>query len=228
MTRNKSKSGEEEITNRELLNKLNDLQESVNFISKCFEDMKNENKELKKQLQENKKHNEILEERVKVMEHLLEKKQREKIKNNIVIKGVDKKSKNEEPTEIAKKIFNKLNTKIESYDIISATRKDSQNENSPIIVELKTEELKNDIIKARRTIGSITTKECSLQGTNNEIYINEQLTNTKNNLFYKARELKKEFKFKHLWTRDGNIYARKTDTSSKIKINTYTDLEKLK
>lgn len=122
--------------------------------------------------------------------------------------------------------MNELKVEIKNEEM-KCYRKKAADETSPIIVELKTEALKAVILQARKERGPIKIKECQLKGKNNSIYINEQLTMTLNKLSYEARTLKKENKIKYAWTRDGNIYIRKTDTSNKIKVTTLQDLQKL-
>lgn len=216
-----------ETSNEDLKKLIENIQVSVDFLSEKFDELQEENRKLKNMLKENIKKNNILEERVKSLEQIMEKTEREKLKNNIILIGVAKQRKNENVTEIVNKVFKNINTKIEPNEIIEAYRKDEENNKSPIIVKLASNEIKSKILNARKQIGSITTKECQLTGEENEIFINEQLTQLKNNLFYKARELKKEYKYKFLWTRDGNIYIRKSETSTKLKINTTSDLDKI-
>lgn len=219
---------EEEVSNKDILKEIKEMKKSLDFLNAQFEEVKEENKHLKQLLKINSKKNENLEERLRYVEQQLEKCNKEEILNNIVITGVEKQNKNEVLQDTAIKILKTLDSNINSNDIVTAYKKDEVKEKSVIIVKLRTNELKNTIIKARKNIGSITTKECNLKGNNNEIYINEQLTPLKNVLFYKARQLKKEHQYKYLWTRDGNIYIKKTDISNKIKINTHSDLEKIK
>ena len=62
-----------------------------------------------------------------------------------------------------------------------------------------------------------------LKHCKDRIFINEQLTKTRNDLFYEARKLVKENKVKSAWTNDGNILIR--DNAEKIrKIETINDI----
>lgn len=71
---------------------------------------------------------------------------------------------------------------------------EGQKKNSPIVVELKTEKSKEEVLKARKNLGRINAKDCHLKGKNNEIFINEQLTRMTSTIFYSAKELKKRKK----------------------------------
>ena len=43
------------------------------------------------------------------------------------------------------------------------------------------------------------------------MFISEDLTKNRNNLFYRARQYRKDNLFKHVWTRDGNVTIRLFD-----------------
>ena len=55
----------------------------------------------------------------------------------------------------------------------------------------------------------------------NKIYINESLTSYRNRLFGRIHEFKKSSKFKFLWTADGKISLRESDTSTVYKFTTH-------
>lgn len=220
---NVSGSGEEDVTNREILNQIKELKKSLEFMSNKFEEIRNENMELKKLVNENNIENQKLKERITRLEYIIEKEETEKIENNIAISGIDKQGKNENVKEIVNKVFQGMGINIKDEHITTICRKG--NENGPIIVSLQTREIKEKILEKRKIIKSIDTNDCQLKGKK-QIYINDQLTTYGNQLFYKARQLKKEGKVKYVWTRDGHIYVRKTDTTEKQKIKNETDIDK--
>lgn len=224
--RDSESSSEEEITNNEIYKMLGEMKKSMDYMSAKFDEIQEENKELKKCLKETEKENKNLKERVQNLEMIIDGAERDKIRRNIIINGIEKQDREENMVEIVRNVMRKINVDIES-NIVKCHRKDTKKENSPIVVELKTEKTKEEILKAKKNLGRINAKDCHLKGKNNEIFINEQLTKMMSTLFYSARELKKEKKIKYVWTRDGNIYVRKTDTSQKIKIKTITDLKKI-
>lgn len=225
---NKSQLNEddEEISNNVIYKKLREMEKSLEFMSAQFEQIRNENKEIKQIMKENEKENKELKERINTLETLMEQIEKENIKNNIIINGIDIQGKQENTTEVVNNILKKLNI-IPEGKIEKCYRKNQQQEKSPIVVKLKNEETKIEILKTRKTIGEITTKDCLLKGKGSQIYINEQLTNKINNIFFHTRELKKNKKIAFAWTRDGNIYAKKTETSQKVKIKSMEDLQDL-
>ncbi len=56
------------------------------------------------------------------------------------------------------------------------------------------------------------------------IFINEDLTQSRNKLFYDVRCMKKQDKIKSVWTQDGNIIVKVSDTSDPVPIQTHRDL----
>ena len=59
------------------------------------------------------------------------------------------------------------------------------------------------------------------------IYVNEHLTSHNKNLFSLAKDKKKALHYKHLWTRNGKIFMRKTDESEVIRIDSEEKISSL-
>ena len=65
-------------------------------------------------------------------------------------------------------------------------------------------------------------------GGGQQVYINENLTESQRLLFYKTRQLKKlDSEISHAWTRDGHCFIR-TSGGEKIRVTNEADIEKLK
>lgn len=200
------------------------MRKSLNFISSKFDELQKENKEMRKSLNEEIKARKRLTERVEELEEVLESGERSTVRNNIVMSGIERQERRERTTEIVLKVLKAMNININESEIVNARRMDDNKESSPIIVELKTKDQQNEILKTRKTIGAISTVECSLKGKTSNIYINEQLTRRTSNLFFRARETKKDKLYKYLWTRENKIYIKKSETSNKIRIKSIEDL----
>ncbi len=56
------------------------------------------------------------------------------------------------------------------------------------------------------------------------IFINEDLTTFRNKLFYDARCKKKSNKIHSVWTQEGSIVIKVTDTSEPVVISSHADL----
>ena len=90
----------------------------------------------------------------------------------------------------------------EIYSIFQLPKKTAKGE-SITIVKLNNQAAKKRLLSRKK---SMTTSE--LKKIEN-IYINEDLTHTNQELFRSARRLKKEKKVEGAWTRDGKIYVKK-------------------
>ena len=59
------------------------------------------------------------------------------------------------------------------------------------------------------------------------IYINENLTQRRQELLAKARKMRKAKYFVRVWTVDGKVFVRKTEESRPVRISEDWDLENL-
>lgn len=211
---------------------MSDIKQSMEFINAEFEILKEDNKELRnniKDLQSIKKENEILKKNIVGMEekiHLLEQEEKNK---NIVLSGI-REEKNEDLNQITKKFFKIINFEVKSDEIKHVRRinsKNQKNNKTPILIELKNKEIKNEVFKKRKERGLVFAEEMGFKNDQGIIYINENLTLANQILFKKARDKKREIKFKYVWTKNGKIFMRKNDNSKIIYIQHEADLDDL-
>ena len=78
---------------------------------------------------------------------------------------------------------------------------------------------------ATKDLPSVTKKiGKSIQRANNlKIYISESLTSYRNRLFGRIHKFRKSNKFKFLWTVDGKICLRESETSTVYKFTTHEE-----
>ena len=79
--------------------------------------------------------------------------------------------------------------------------------------------------KSTKDLPSVTKKiGKSIQRANNlKIYISESLTSYRNRLFGRIHKFRKSNKFKFLWTVDGKICLRESETSTVYKFTTHEE-----
>ena len=139
---------------------------------------------------------------------------------------------NENTNEIIKKLVKKLNITLNDRDISISHRlqrnigskNPENNDHPPIIVRFTNRAIRNEIYKKRNCIQQISNFE--IQGME-KMYINENLTNFRKQLFNMARKLQKEHEYKFLWTNQCQILVRKNAEASALKISTIEDLHKI-
>ena len=106
----------------------------------------------------------------------------------------------------------KLDIIIQPYDIVKIHKlKNNKKKHNKILVKLHHNSTKFEIIKNSK----------KLKGT--DTYINEHLTQFNSDIFYKARQLRKDKVILHCWTINGITFIIKNEDSSPVKI---TDINK--
>ncbi len=83
-----------------------------------------------------------------------------------------------------------------------------------VIVRFKSREKRNLVFKCKR----------NMPREDPPIYINEDLTQPRNKLFYDARCLRRTEKIHATWTQEGNVIVKVTDTSKPVPVRTHREL----
>lgn len=156
--------------------------------------------------------------------------QRDRLQN-LEITGIPLKS-NENLNFYVINLAKFVNVNITYQDIEYVTRAQprTRNSNKPrtIIVKLKTRLLRDTIISGVRAKKTIFTSDIGITSPDPQrVYVNEHLTPANKLLYLQARRKKSTANFKHLWVRDGKIFARKADSSPLIIIRSLNDLDKI-
>ncbi|XP_031334060.1 uncharacterized protein LOC116164073 [Photinus pyralis] len=137
-------------------------------------------------------------------------------RNSLEIHGIPF-IKGEDPYLLIQKVASALSIEISKNSIDICHRlplRSSEATQKPpaIICKFVNRYLKEDILGKRKVMRNLSTTDIGFT-TADTIYINENLTTHRRQLLYKARQLQKELHFKFLWTKNGNIFARKDEKS---------------
>ncbi len=92
--------------------------------------------------------------------------------------------------------------------------KSSDSKTRDVIVRFVSREKRNLIYQCRR----------NMPREDHPIYINEDLTSRRNKLFYDARRKKKSGRLAAVWTQDGNIIIKTSESSEPVSVATHDDL----
>ncbi|KAL9958469.1 hypothetical protein ACROYT_G035484 [Oculina patagonica] len=101
---------------------------------------------------------------------------------------------------------------------------------TPSIVRFSSYKKKREFYQGRFHLKDINTSdiiESAQHSIDARIFINENLTQWRQELLAKARKMKKAKKISRVWTVDGKIFARKTEESRPVKISELWELEEL-
>lgn len=97
----------------------------------------------------------------------------------------------------------------------------------PVIVTLVRRAPRDQLLRAARVRRDITTDKIEVPGNPRKVFINEHLTKENRILFSKARAAGKGLNFKYVWSSNGTIFMRRTDTSSVLRVTTEAVLDRL-
>lgn len=192
--------------NNNLQTALGTITSALTTLTAQVSDLYESNKEKEKQINE-------MDKRINELEQQL-------LNKNIEIKNIT--NSNMHPTEVVKTIANSINVQINDSDISNSY---SLQKSQKIIIEFTSLNKKREVmskINRHRVDSSLINEDNS---NNKYIYINEHLTPYKRRLLWLAKTKARESNWKFIWTRSGNIYAKKNEISNPILILNAADIE---
>lgn len=194
------------------------LGESVDFVSKAYDEMKAKQEELIASNRQLVAQNAALERRVAKLEQYSR-------LNNIEIKGIPV-TEGEDCIAILQSVCDAIECPVEPCEIDFIHRVPTMSKNKKeknIIARFVSREKKNDFVRKARKARINTSYIGSSGVTQAPVFVNEHPTYENKKLFSKALELKKEFGWRFLWTDSCRIKARKTEDSKVYRIATESD-----
>ena len=216
--------------NQELRKDIESLKESIQFSDEQVAIVKKENEELvqKNNVLESKVYD--LEQRVRNLEFDHDTLEQYTRKFNVEVHGIPE-CEGENLADIIIKIGQKISVDITSQDIdiVHRLRKKTPT-TKPIIVRITSYRKKREFYQARFNLETTKISEiiASVQHeVEAKIYINENLTQRRQELLAKARKMRKAKKLVRVWTADGKLFVRKTEESRPVRISEDWDLENL-
>lgn len=154
--------------------------------------------------------------RLKTTVNVLE---QQRLEKNIVIQGVPE-SEIEDTETVVDTIFDFLDTNFESRYLLCARRVGNQqsNRHRPIIAELSNTNCKLSLMKglSKKDINCSHFKKSdgALWGTSaDKIYLKDHLTPYMTDVFFRARQLRKNKKIKYAWTKLGMVFVKQEENS---------------
>lgn len=168
------------------------------------------------------KENESLKQQLQLLEAKFEDVEMKERTNNVIVTGVPPQT-NPNTGRIMTKILTKMGLEEHENNILESFRltKDQQ---APILVKLKSAGMKKEIIRKIRQLKGIKVKACGLDGTDGQIYLNEDLPINKRNLFKRVRDFRRENNYKSAFCTNGVIYLKKNDHEPGVRIRSEKDL----
>ncbi|XP_071570293.1 uncharacterized protein [Temnothorax nylanderi] len=114
-----------------------------------------------------------------------------------------------------------------SGSVSAIDQADTAGRKRSIIVALKSCEIRDYILKAKRGKPRLTVNDVFSTSIPGNIYVNELLPSLTYKLFRQTRVRARQLSFKHVWCRDGRIFVRKDQGLPPISITSEADLTEL-
>lgn len=221
---------------REMRAEIRTMNQSITFCSSTADDFKSALAELKTLTAEVKRtredcailrqENKDLTERLdKAESKILELEQYSRL-NNVEIKGLPLTVK-DRAAEMALRIAQTIKIPLDLADIDIAHSVKTKNSNDAnLIIRFTTRTKRNHFLEAAKK-ANLSTSDIDFTGPKQRIYVNEHLTPHNKRLLGAAIGKKREMSWKYVWTKNGSILARKTETSDVIRINCQADLSRM-
>lgn len=227
---------------KEVLSVQAELEKSMAFISDRFDQLEPQIVESNKV--ENVNIESAVAERVHKLEAALNKEQQQARNNNLIITGLIKTT---NPETTFWKIVEALDCNdaikpeaVECIEILKAKRPKIDGKSvrfltDTMLVKFRDKNTKIHLVKKKKFLGvafAEKIKDLAPKSRNGavkprEIFFRDHLTEYGMRLFEKSREAKAALNYKYLWTIDGQIFMRKTEEATRIKISSCYDLDRL-
>ena len=213
-----------------------DIGKTVDFMSEKFEVIIHESKELKSKVTMLVKENKILNDQLNDMKEettslssqvdFLERNLKGK---NLEIVGVPF-VKNENVGDLALKVLTNIDPQLSKEDIESARRLMKKDKNyvtiyGPILARFKNIGKRNYIFRNKKNLAEA--RPNLVNGSVKKIFINENLTPKNKKIFYHANCFKKQNNWRFVWTANGMVFLRKTESSDAVLVKNLVDLENI-
>lgn len=219
-----------------LRDEMKDINDAVNFMNKQYEEAIGQLKSSAKVIKDLKEKNISLHSEINVLNNRINVLEQHARSNNIEIQCLPE-NKNENLFSIVSKIGSVIGCTVDKEHIRNVTRtaKFKRDNNRPrsIVVEFNSKTTRDSflasIIKFNRdhTEDKLNTSHVSILGPKQAIYIVEHLSPTYKHIFAATRIKAKEKGYRYVWTRNGNIFVRKDDTSHYIIVKSLDTLNTL-
>lgn len=216
------------------LEKLDNLQKSVDFLSGKYEELKDNIKrtmdnqdymntkvtKIKKEQKEQDETITILKQRIT----FLERQSLEETINFYPLLEIE----HQNLHEVLKKIGDLIGIQLDKTVILKVFRRNKKKNGNPgeVVVKCASSEIKQQIlekVKQKKLMNLDLGYNCAL----GRIYCNEELTKEGKDIYFTALKTKKEKKWKYLWVKGGKIFVKKEEGGITVRLDSMDDFLKI-
>lgn len=221
---------------KSIRDEIQDVKESMSFMSSQYEEINKELKASKKSIQELQLRSDKLQPTINDIHFRINQIEQAARSNNIEIQCMPEK-KNENLVELVSQLGSIINHKISEQNIIHCTRIAKVNRESSrprsIVVQFDSTRTRDHILAATISFNKsnpqnkLNSTHFGIPGTKTPIFVSEHLSPANKALHAATRIKANEKGFKYVWVRSGKIFVRKNDTAGYIVIRNMDTLSKL-
>ena len=223
--------GELKAQNQQIKASNIEIEKSINFINKDYEEMRNKIKVLENERQDFLMTITRLDKKIQDMQLCSR-------TSSIELRNVPVREKESvaDLTNLITKVGTTVQLAISPKDIRDVYRLPGKtNTNKTIVAELSTVYMKNNLLTATRNFNKTRTKEnklntesLGLHGVRQPIYVSEYMAPSARKTFLMAREYAKTHKYTFCWYSNGKVFLRKEQGSKHVLVESELCLNKLK
>lgn len=210
---------------------------SLNITTEDMQHFRKEIIEMKKELKElDRFKTEVIELRAEVLDlrQQLDSREQRLFHKDIELSGITEHS-GENLSQIISNVTVKLGVDLDPRDIDDIKRVGVRGQGGgnkaerprPVILTLTRRAPRDQLLRAARVRRGLTTDMIQVPGAPRRVYLNEHLTKSNRVLYSKARAAGAQLKFKFVWTSNGKIFMRRTETSSVLSVSSEAVIDKL-
>lgn len=217
-----------------ITNQIIGFQESLSFLSKQYDDLKQSVEEKNIIISNLESKNTSLTSQVKSLSERLGQIEQHARSNNLEINGVPE-HRAENLFKTIEQLGNTVDNPFAENDILHVTRISKLNKDSDrpraVIVQLRSQRRRDELLAAvirynkKNKVNKLNSEHLGYGGRQVPVFVSEHLTPSNKSLHAATRTKAKEAGYKFVWVRDGRIFTRKNEQSPAIVIR---DVECLK
>lgn len=221
---------------REELSGLQAIKESMEFFSNLYDTIRQELEEAKTEICTLKKSNNELREIIDSHNNTINLLEKETRASNVELHCIPE-FKNENLLKTVEQIGQTINLPIDEGCITKCTRLAKLNKSSTrprtVLVRFSTPILRDrflaGVINFNRSNSNnkLNTSHLGISGEKLPVYISENLTTTSKDIYAASRKFAKEKHYRFVWSRNGNIFLRKSIASDVIRVKSKDFLKTL-
>ena len=147
-------------------------------------------------------------------------------RDNLELHGVPQTAQ-ENTNQVIIIVLASVNYKLDEKYISCSHRLPTRGKIPPIIVTFNHRDIRNSVYQVKSQLRHVDWSTTDLPEATKKVFITENLTAARKDLYFKILDQKINLNYEYLWTKNGQIFIRKSDQSPKMLIANSQDLSKM-